>query len=232
MVDEHREKRRANPKQCRVRVGAINVKSLEQRAEGDGLPDIVGHAAVFDTRTELWPGTTEEVAPGAFSRSLKEGDDVRALRNHDAESILGRLKAGTLSLKEDKRGLWTRISPPDTVVGRDTVELIRRGDMDQMSFAFRIVREEAEYDDDGVHYRLLDVDLIDVSVVAFPAYENTDAELDEERAIVTMDDFLRRVHVPDAKEKADAGSLRWRARIQDLGKIREADEKRAVAPTT
>jgi HK97 family phage prohead protease len=206
------------------------VKGLEKRAEGEGLPDIVGYAAIFNVRTELWSGTTEEIAPGAFTRSLEEKADVRALRNHDPDKMLGRTKAGTLALNEDGQGLRARISPPDTTLGRETVELIRRGDLNQMSFAFRIVREEAEYDDDGANYRLMDVDLVDISVVTFPQYEDTTAEVDDARSIVTLEELRERVDTKlrDARSvELEADTLRRKARIRDLSAVRAADDKRA-----
>lgn len=216
-----RDGRRAGD-QCRVHRRAFGVKGLEKRADGDELPDIIGYAAVFDVRTELWPGTTEEIAPGAFTRTLDDSPDVRALVDHDPANILGRTKADTLTLAEDKKGLRTRIRPPNTTVGRDIVESIRRGDVDQMSFAFQIVREEAEYDDDGTHYRLLDVELIDVSIVTFPAYETT---------VATLDEFRSRAKAPKKPEakngdtvvektekvpEPDPGDLRRRATFQEM----------------
>ena len=224
-----RDGRRAG-EQCRILRRAFDVKCLEKRAEGDKLPDIVGHAAVFDIRTELWPGVTEEVAPGAFTRTLDDTPDVRALVDHDPVNILGRTKADTLTLKEDKKGLHTRIQPPNTTVGRDIVESIRRGDVDQMSFAFQIVREEAEYDDDGVHYRLLDVELIDVSVVTFPAYEDAVATLDEFRSRAkaprspkpkTGDSAVKKTEKPVELSPDD---LRRRARIQEMEKEQQEFE--------
>jgi HK97 family phage prohead protease len=182
-MQRSQQERRSAVLQCRVRPGVLSSDGLLKRANDVDLPDIVGHAAVFDDPTELWPGVTEEIAPGAFSRTLKENADVRALRNHEPSDILGRIKAGTLLLTEDDKGLKTRIHTPDTTVGSDLVKSIRRGDVDQMSFAFWIRKEERTLDDEGnVHYRLLDLDLVDVSVVTFPAYEHAIATLDEFRS--------------------------------------------------
>lgn len=227
MSHEHRKSRRTTLEQCRVRTGAFDVRGLQERAEGDGLPDIIGYAAVFDTQTELWSGTTEEIAPGAFARSLKEGNDVRALVNHDPSQVLGRSKAGTLSLKEDKKGLRIRITPPDTNVGRDIVESIRRGDVDQMSFAFRIVREEAEYDDDGAHYRLLDLDLVDISVVTFPQYEETVATLDEFRSLgklsVSVPAKASRAVKPQESKTPTPKMDTWKRRLAEAGLTKTPD---------
>lgn len=145
---------------------------LKTRAEEDEMI-IEGYFAVYNTETELWPGAFEEIAPGAFDNTLS--NDIRALINHDTSLVLGRTKAGTLELKTDSRGLWGRIkiNPNDT----DAVNLyerVKRGDVDQCSFGFNIISEETEYRDDGtVKWIIKEVDLHEVSVCTFPAYEET-----------------------------------------------------------
>jgi HK97 family phage prohead protease len=151
----------------------------EIRTEGDEKPRIVGHAAVFNQRTELWPGMFEVVSPGAFRKTIQEAD-VRALFNHDPNFVLGRNKAGTLILSEDERGLAIDANPPDTQTVRDLVlEPMRRGDINQMSFAFRVVRQTWQEDNeaDTLTRVLEEVRLYDVSVVTYPAYPQTDASL-------------------------------------------------------
>ena len=146
---------------------------LETRDEQDGEMIIEGYFAVFNKETELWPGAYEEIAPTAFDKTLS--NDIRALINHDTRLVLGRNKAGTLELKTDSRGLWGRIkiNPNDT----DAVNLyerVKRGDVDQCSFGFNILSEDTDYREDGtVKWRITEVDLHEVSVVTFPAYEDT-----------------------------------------------------------
>lgn len=150
---------------------------MEVRDGSDGRPRIVGHAAVFNQRTELYPGMFEVVAPGAFKKTIREAD-VRALFNHDPNIVLGRNRAGTLSLAEDDRGLAIEITPPDTQTVRDLVlEPMRRGDITQMSFAFRSVRQRPEANSESLTRVLEEVRLYDVSPVTFPAYPQTDASL-------------------------------------------------------
>ena len=145
---------------------------FETREEG-GEQYIEGYFAVFGSNYELWPGATESIAPGAFANTL--GNDVRALIDHETRLVLGRNKAGTLELREDAHGLWgkIRINPNDT----DALNLynrVQRGDVGQCSFGFRIVRENTEIHEDGsVHWTIEEVELYEVSVVTFPAYEDT-----------------------------------------------------------
>lgn len=148
------------------------ITQYETREDGD-KPHISGYFAVFNSNYEIAPGMSESIAPGAFSRTLS--GDVRALTNHDTTLVLGRTKAGTLLLREDARGLWgdVEINPNDSDA-MNTYERVKRGDVDQCSFGFEIVHEETDFRDDGsVHWTIDDVNLFEVSVCTFPAYEET-----------------------------------------------------------
>ena len=145
---------------------------VEQREDGKKL--IRGHAAVFNVETDLgW--FRERIAPGAFRESI-ETDDVRALFNHDSNFVLGRNKAGTLVMREDERGLYVEIDPPDTQAARDLVTSIERGDISQMSFGFQTIKDSWETEENAAKdLRTLEkVKLWDVSPVTFPAYQETD----------------------------------------------------------
>ncbi|MCQ2017471.1 HK97 family phage prohead protease [Clostridium butyricum] len=145
---------------------------LKTRSEGENMT-IEGYFVVFNSQTELWTGAYEEIAPQALDDTLS--NDIRALINHDTTLVLGRNKAGTLELKKDSRGLWgsIKINPNDT----DAVNLyerVKRGDVDQCSFGFNVTSEETDWRDDGtVKWTITGVDLHEVSVCTFPAYEDT-----------------------------------------------------------
>ena len=147
---------------------------LKTRVEPDAQDMYIeGYFAVFNRQTELWPGAYEEIAPEAFDETLS--NDIRALVNHDTTLVLGRNKAGTLELKTDNYGLWGRvkINPNDTDA-MNIYERVKRGDVDQCSFGFNIIEEETEWRDDGtVKWRLKKIDLHEVSICTFPAYEDT-----------------------------------------------------------
>ena len=150
---------------------------LRTKREDSEDPIIEGYFAVFNSNYEIWDGMTESVAQGAFERSLKDGD-IRALVNHDTTLVLGRTKAGTLSLREDEKGLFgtIRINPNDSAA-MDLYERVSRGDVDGCSFGFNIRKEETEVLDNGnVHWTIEDVDLFEVSCCTFPAYEETNIE--------------------------------------------------------
>ena len=109
------------------------ITAQELRVADDKL--IRGYAAVFDEPTTIGQ-FIEVIRPGAFARAIKENQDVRALWKHNSDLVIGRSKSGTLTLKEDDRGLAIEINPPDTETARHWVESINRGDVDQMSFGF------------------------------------------------------------------------------------------------
>lgn len=186
------------------RVIAAEGLRVERRAEG-ATPLIVGHASVFDKWTTLYEGRyyvwREIVRPGAYRNALAEGQDVRALFNHDANFLLGRTRSGTLRLAEDATGLLSETDPPDTQLVRDLVLApIGRGDLSGMSFAFMVRRGDqvVTTEADGVtvinsggqrvtireegertieERELLDLNLFDVSPVTYPQYEQTDVAL-------------------------------------------------------
>ena len=149
------------------------LTKYETREEQDGQKVIAGYFAVFNSETELWQGAYESVDPGAFDDTL--GNDIRALTNHNATLVLGRSKAGTLKLSKDSHGLWGEISINENDTDAlNLYERVKRGDVDQCSFGFNILDEETEWRDDGtVKWTLKKVDLHEVSVCTFPAYEDT-----------------------------------------------------------
>lgn len=172
----------------------IATGKLEYRAEGE-MPVIAGYAAVFNSLSvDLW-GFFEEIMPGAFTTTLETGPDVRATIDHAGGlTTIGRTRNGTLALMEDAVGLRVEIRPPATQAGRDVVELVRRGDVNQMSFMFRVKREEWRKLEDGMVIRQLhEIDLEDgdVSIVSYPAYPATSAEVRAKFEAMNQADMAR-----------------------------------------
>lgn len=148
------------------------VPEIEERAD-NGLPRLRGHAAVFNSLSEPMYGFREQIAPGAFAESIGK-DDIRALWNHDTSHVLGRKSAGTLILTEDERGLAVDINPPNTTWAKDLLISIKRGDVSQMSFGFRVLTDSWSMVDGSEVRTLEKVQLFEVSPVTFPAYSATD----------------------------------------------------------
>lgn len=186
---------------------AISVRE----GENGELPQLEGYAALFDVDTEIpsWLGNfRERIKKGAFKRAIREGQDVRALRNHDPDNILGRTSAKTLRLKEDAVGLRIEIDPPNTSVARDTVESIRRGDITGQSFAFIARKVTWINGEDGEpDLRIIeDVDLYDVGPVTYPAYPAT--SIDVNQASEVHEEGLRSLGKSVRKRTAAKADLR------------------------
>ena len=136
-----------------------------------------GKAVAYDSPTEYgwW---TETVAPGACANALKRGDDVRLLKNHDPNLVLARTKSKTLTLEERDDGLYFSADAPACQWVKDFAESVKRGDIDQCSFAFAVTKDEWEYPDnpkESPKRTILDMELFDVSIVTYPAYQDTEA---------------------------------------------------------
>ena len=128
-----------------------------------------GLAAPFNSVTTIG-GFKEQIAPGAFTRTLSESRDILALADHDAGKVLGRTRSGTLTLRETDRGLEFALALPDTSTGNDLRALAERGDLGGVSFGFRCVRDSWAGDIRTLH----EVELHEISVVqSFPAYPET-----------------------------------------------------------
>jgi HK97 family phage prohead protease len=158
---------------------------LQKRADAaaDALPEIVGLAAVYynandpaGTQYQLWDNYFERIMPGAFDRAVKE-DDVRALQNHDPRLLLGRSAAGTLALELASEGLAYRITPPPTSVGRDTVTLLERGDLDGSSFAFQISTGGVEWSEERVKVAGNEITIYVRNIKAVDLYDVLEREL-------------------------------------------------------
>jgi HK97 family phage prohead protease len=151
---------------------SIAFTTLELRADGGNR--LTGYAAVFDSPSEPMP-FTEFVRRGAFTKTLNDGADVRLLVDHEGVP-LARTRSGTLSLREDERGLLVEADlDPMNPDAQRVISAMRRGDLSQMSFAFRTIKDS--WSADRSVRELREVQLYDVSVVTFPAYEETVAEL-------------------------------------------------------
>ena len=157
-----------------------NSVDFEVRAEGDGMT-FTGYASVFNSPSEDLGGFVEYVAPGAFKRSLQSRNEVKLLWNHDAGEPLASLRGGTMQLVEDERGLKVTAQLPQTSRGKDVAELLRLKTIDSMSFGFNVIKDS--WSRDGQTRTLESVRLFEVSIVSFPAYESTTAQVRSQQTI-------------------------------------------------
>lgn len=163
----------------------MEVNDLEHRTmqmsgmkirEENGKRRLEGYFSVFDQPYEVWPGWVETIAPGAFSRALASGQDVKVLWNHNPDIVLGSTGNKTADLREDQRGLFggVEINEQDQDA-KNAYARVDRGDVNGCSFGFEISRMEESWDEDGTYRtRILEVSpLYEVSPCTFPAYTQT-----------------------------------------------------------
>lgn len=189
---------------------------ISKRADGKSV--IEGYAAVFyrasdpGTEYDLGYGIRERISRGAFTRALREKQDVACRFDH--EELLGRSTSGTLRLKEDDIGLWYEVDIPETQCGRDTATMIERGDIQGASFAFRATKVEwLDQGETGTVRSVEDCELYDVGPVVFPAYTATSTAVragtpENATLIKTECDEWRKSQNASANNEADEVELR------------------------
>ncbi len=152
--------------------------SVAYRKAGDGPGLLGGYALRYDRQSQNLGGFVERIAPGALTKTLSDGGDVLCRFQHDDALILGRTLSGTLTLSADAEGLVYEVVLPDTTTGRDLAALAGRGDVQHSSFAFRTIRDDWGFTEQGFPLRtLLEIQLVDVAPVVQPAYLDTSSGL-------------------------------------------------------
>lgn len=154
----------------------IELRLLDTKLETTGENEMV--VSGYVNKTNQWSQVlgqrnkfVERISKGAFKRSLGQGKEVRFLAEHDNDKILASTKNGSLSLHEDETGLLMTATIIDTSWGKDYHKLIKNGLLTNMSFGFRVNKDEWKKRNDGISERTVyDLDLTEVSAVKNPAY--------------------------------------------------------------
>lgn len=162
--------------QLRLSMPPEELRYSSARAAAEGRR-IVGHAIVFNTLSLDLGGFRERIMPEAVDRTLRERLDVRALAHHDTAAVLGRTTANTLELRKDRTGLHVSIDPPRTAAADDLLVSIGRGDISGMSFRFITLDDRFLHEGGELIREVTDMEIREVSIVTFPAYEQTDASV-------------------------------------------------------
>jgi len=163
--------------------------TAELRTDNDGMLGLRGYACITGTPYTVrdWLGEYDEtVEQGAFTKTLSERDDVRLLLNHDGLPM-ARTKSGTLRLAEDNTGLDTDADlDKRSTLTNDVAVAMERGDLDQMSIAFQVTRQE--WNEDYTERYIRELKLFDVSVVTYPANPATSVKLRGLDLVDALDD--------------------------------------------
>jgi HK97 family phage prohead protease len=151
------------------RVLDISAK-VETREAQDGKRFIDG-VLPYNSRSEVLWDFVEVIAPGAFSKTLNDGADIKCFWGHDETDILGTRKNGTLVLNDQPDGLHFSVELRDTEIAKDHFEAVKRGDVTGVSFGFIATREEWDETQDPAVRTLKEMRLLEISPgVAFAAY--------------------------------------------------------------
>jgi HK97 family phage prohead protease len=153
---------------------------------------ISGFAVRFNDETVIAGEFRERIAPGTFTRTLKETPSVVMLLDHDSGRVLGRTPT-TLSLREDRAGLYFSLQvDPTTPEGQTALGTVGRQDVKGCSFGFRVRAEKWDDGGDRLPLRTItDVDLFELTLTAFPAYESTPASLRSDNAAAAAQRRMR-----------------------------------------
>lgn len=160
-------------KENEIRTNNVEFEIREEET-ADGMT-FTGYASVFNSPSEDLGGFVEYVAPGAFKRSLQARNEIKLLWNHDTGEPLASVRGGSLKLEEDTRGLKVTAKLPNTTRGRDVAELLRSKVIDSMSFGFNVIKDT--WSKDGQTRTLEAIRLHEVSIVSYPAYKATTAQV-------------------------------------------------------
>ncbi len=173
----------------RIHTGQLELRS----GRGSSPGTLHGYAARFDSESVDLGGFTERISPGAFTEALQTSD-VRALVNHDPNLVLGRTPK-TLRLHEDHQGLRFELDLPDTTVGRDTAESVRRGDVSGCSFSFTLADAGDSWSTGAAGTSRREIHqigtLFDIGPVTYPAYPDTAVAARHLDAVGGMDRLAR-----------------------------------------
>lgn len=176
MTDFSSRGQRRNVREDRARpFEGMELREIET-GSGGSLLRFTGYASVTESAYEMsdWLGDYSEVVRrGAFSKTLAEGADVPFKLNHDGMT-LARTKSGTMRLAEDSTGLHVEadLDPGNGQVA-DIRSAMERGDLDEMSFAFRVTRQEWSPDWSQRDITEVNLNKGDVSIVNYGANPHT-----------------------------------------------------------
>lgn len=179
------------------------IRGISYRATvGEESRHVEGYALLFNVDSRaMWGGDLiERIAPTALEGVL-EKSDILCLMNHDERrGVLARYRMGegSLKLEVDEKGLKYSFDAPNTPLGDELIESLKRGDISESSFAFTVEDDNWERKEDGSYVRtILKFErLYDVSPVYYPAYEDTSVAL---RSI----EALKEAETKAATEKAE-----------------------------
>lgn len=173
---------------------------LEPASENEENKQLVeGYAAVFNQRTLIWESEwsgwkyMEVIDRNAFD-GADMSDTVFKYNHGDIAMVLARASNNTLVMNTDDKGLRISADIIDTNNGTDVYKLIKRGDLNKMSFAFTVKNERSESDrENKIYTRTITAfdKIYDVAVVDFPAYDGTSIQARSKEYFMNLEKDLQ-----------------------------------------
>jgi HK97 family phage prohead protease len=200
-------------------IRGIQVSSFEIRTQEDGSKIIEGYAMEWEKLSQPLGWFTkfrEKFQKGAFRDYLAAANsDTKFLVGHDINRVLARTKNQTLELKEDDRGLFYRVKLPNTTLGNDSYESVKRGDVDGISVGFRMLDEEwDESDEANITRTVTKANLPEISLTAWPAYESTSANTRSNDPYKQFKDSRREEKPPEADLRSKLDHIEWKNNLK------------------
>ena len=153
----------------------MEIRALQTLEKSDDNV-VEGYALKFNKESRDLGGFVETISPDALDGV--DLTDVRCFLDHDSSKLLGRTSSGTLELTVDDIGLHFRCTLPNTSTGRDAMELVKRGDLNQCSFGFTVAKDKWTKTKDIMQRSINKIgSLLEISLVSIPAYDDTDVRV-------------------------------------------------------
>ena len=143
---------------------------------------VSGYAIVFNSDSNDLGGFTERINPDALTGVVEKSDVLCLLNHNEDRGVLARSNKGegSLTLEIDEIGLKYSFEAPNTALGDELLEGLRRGDITTSSFAFTVEKDSWSKNEDGSYLRTINSisELFDVSPVYRAAYDATSVKVD------------------------------------------------------
>lgn len=150
------------------------IRNISFNASVDENSRVIAGMIPYNSYSENLGGWYEKLAPGCFSKTIREQEDIRMICEHNDNLILARTKNGSLKLEDREDGLYFEFESPNTTLGNDTLIQVRDGLIAGMSFGMIVYNENYDYEDNKEVRTVLEARLLELSIVySMPAYPST-----------------------------------------------------------
>ena len=206
------------PQEIKGQIEHRAITGFEIRVAEDGKKFVEGYAIKWGQMSVplgYYYKFREKFQNGAFDEYLKSGADTKFLVDHDTGKVLGRSNKGTLSINSDETGLKYSLEIPTTTLGNDAYEDVRTGNKEYISVGFKMLSELwDESDEANVIRTVVKANLPEISLTAWPAYEQTTA------SVRSIDEAYKEYRAEKEKSVPDAEAEKLAEQRKEFNKIK------------